>query len=194
MKIEKKYVVNTVDYDITEVKCLIDNDGKVIAFAYLDEKNFYAPRENEIFFDTKDAARKSLASIVPTDEEIKKVLRFLINAPVEKIKEHDETIKTVTENDSIVYKAFYGEEYKYISDNFTRFLSASFVRRIRILVRQRILNIGDGISVPIDNISYVKWGEEDRACKLILKNGTEIFCSEKGKYDLWFVKMVFGKL
>lgn len=193
MKIEKKYRVNTDDFIITEVNCFIDDDGEVIADANPGDEDFYAPRENELFFDTEDAARQSLAAVIPTDEEIKKVLRFLYNAPVEKKKERDETIRTVV-GDDFFYKAIYGEVFNYISDNFTRFISHSFVRRLRLLVQQRILDIGDGISVPIDNISYVNWEEEDRACKLILKNGTVIFCSEKGRYDLWFVKFVFGKL
>ena len=193
MKIEKKYRVNTEDYNITKVNGLIDDNGKVIADADLDEKDFYETRENELFFDTEEAARKSLASVIPTDEEIKKVLRFLNNAPSEKIKEHDETIKTVVGDDSLIYKTIYGELYNYINNNFTRFISGSFVKRIMLLVRQRILDIGDGISVPIDNVSYVNWGEEDKACKLILKNGTVIVCSEKRKYDLWFVKLVFGR-
>ena len=193
MKIEKKYRVNTDNFIIAEVNCFIDDDGKVIADADLGEKDFYAPRENELFFDTEDPARQSLASIVPTDEEIKKVLRFLNNAPEKKKKEHDETIKTVVDETSFFYMAIHGKVFDYITDNLTRFISGSFVRRLRLLVQQRILDIGDGISVPIDNISYVNWGEEDRACKLILKNGTVIVCSEKGKYDLWFVKLVFGK-
>ena len=194
MKIEKKYRVNTDDFIIVEVNCFIDDDGEVIADANPGEEDFYAPRENELFFDTEDAARQSLASIVPTEEEIKKVLKFLNNAPEEKIKEHDETIKTVVEDNSFFYKAIYRRVYSYINDNFTSFLSNSFVRRLRLLVQQRILDIGDGISVPIDNVSYVNWGEKDSACKLILKNGTVILCSEKGRYDLWFVKLVFGKL
>ena len=194
MKIEKKYRVNTDDFIIVEVNCFIDDDGEVIADANPGEEDFYAPRENELFFDTEDAARQSLASIVPTEEEIKKVLKFLNNTPEEKIKEHDETIKTVVEDNSFFYKAIYRRVYSYINDNFTSFLSNSFVRRLRLLVQQRILDIGDGISVPIDNVSYVNWGEKDSACKLILKNGTVILCSEKGRYDLWFVKLVFGKL
>ena len=171
MKIEKKYRVSTEGYNITEVNCLIDDDGKVIAAADLDNNDFYAAGENELFFDTEDAARQRIAAVIPTDEEIKKVLRFFKNAPDEKIKERDETIKTVIGEKSYLYKAIYGEMYSYIIDNCTGFLSGSFVRRIRLLVQQRILNIGDGISVPIDNISYVKWGEENGACKLILKNG-----------------------
>lgn len=191
MKIEKKYRVDTIDYSITEVNGLIDDEGKLIAAADLDESNFCAPAKYELYFDTEEAARQGLASLVPTEEEIKKVLRFLNSAPKEVIKEHDETIKTVIDNDSIIYKAIYGEEYKYISDNFTIFLGASTAWRIRLLVQQRILNI-DGISVSIDNISHVKWGENDEACKLILKDGTEVFCSEKEGNDLWFVKLVFG--
>lgn len=191
MKIEKKYRVDTEDYNITEVNGLIDDEGKLVAACELDDSDFYAPREYELYHDTKEAARQALASITPTEEEFKKVLRFLNNAPVEKIKEHDETIKTVIEDNSFIYKAIYGEQYEYISDNFTRFLSGSTVMRIRLLVQQRILNI-DGISVSIDSVSHVKWGENDRACKLILKDGTEVFCSEKEGHDLWFVKLVFG--
>lgn len=191
MKIEKKYRVDTYQYDITEVNALIDNEGKLVAAADQGVKNFYEPKKHELYFDTEEAARQGLASIVPTEEEIKKVLRFFDHAPKEKIKEHDETIKTVIDDTSIIYKAIYGEEYKYISDNFTRFLSISIAWQIRLLVRQRILNI-DGISVPIDNISHLKWGENNESCKLILKDGTEVFCSEKEGNDLWFVKLVFG--
>lgn len=191
MKIEKKYLVNTRTYDITEVNGLIDDEGKLIAAADLDVKDFYEPKKYELYFDTEEAARQGLASIVPTEEEIKKVLRFLNYAPNEKIKEHDETIKTVIDDTSIFYKAIYGKEYQYISDNFTRFLSVSATWRIRLLVRQRILNI-DGISVPIDNISHLKWGENNESCKLILRDGTEVFCSEKEGNELWFVKLVFG--
>jgi len=103
MKIEKKYRVRTKYYVYTEVNCLIDDDGKVIAAAKLGENDFYETRENELFFDTEDAARQSLAAIIPTDEEIKKVLRFLNNAPEKKKKEHDETIKTVIEDGSYIY-------------------------------------------------------------------------------------------
>lgn len=191
MKIEKKYRVDTYQYDITEVNALIDDKGKLVADAAPDEKNFYAPEENELFFDTEKAARQGLASITPTEEEIKKVLKFLYNAPNEKIEEYDEAIKTVIEDNSIIYKAIYGEEYKYINDNCADFLSFPILFRIRLLVQQRILNI-DGISVSIDNVSHVKWGKEDRTCKLILKNGTEVFCSEKEGNDMLFVKLVFG--
>lgn len=191
MKIEKKYRVDTQEYDITEVNALIDDKGKLVADAAPDEKNFYAPQENELFFDTEKAARQSLATITPTEEEIKKVLKFLYNAPNEKIEEYDEAIKTVIEENSIIYKAIYGEEYNYINNNCADFLSYSILWRIKLLVRQRILNI-DGISVSIDNISHVKWGEDDKACKLILKDGTTVFCSEKEGNDLWFVKLVFG--
>lgn len=191
MKIEKKYRVSTGGYDIAEVNSLIDDDGKVIAAAYLDDNDFYAAEENELFFDTEDAARQSIAAVVPTDEEIKKVLRFLDIAPEEKIKEHDETIKTVIDDKSFFYMAIYGKMYEYVYDNCMDFLSNSFVRRLKLLVRQRILNI-DGISVPIDNVSHVKWGEGNMSCKLILKDGTEVFCSEKEGYDLWFVRLVFG--
>ena len=193
MKIEKKYRVDTVDYNITKVNGLIDDKGKLVAAAGLDDNNFYASEENELFLDTEDAARQSLAAVIPTDEEIKKVLRFLNNAPVEKIKERDETIKTVIGDTSIIYKAIYGETYNYINDHLTHFLSCSTLRQLRLLIQQRILNI-DGISVPIDNISHVKWGENDNdeTCKLILKDGTEVFCSEKEGNDLWFVKLVFG--
>ena len=192
MKIEKKYRVNTDDFIIVEVNCFIDDDGEVIADANPGEEDFYAPRENELFFDTEDAARQSLASIVPTEEEIKKVLRFLYNAPVEKKKEHDETIKTVIGEKSHLYMVIYGEMYSYIIDNCWDFLSGSFVRRIKLLVQQRILNI-DGVSVSIDNVSHVKWGDGSEVCKLILKDGTEVFCSEKERDDLFFVKLVFGK-
>ena len=191
MEIEKKYRVDTLQYDITEVNALIDDEGKLVAAADLGKKNFYEPKKNELYFDTEEAARQSLAAVIPTDEEIKKALRFLDNAPQEKIKEHDETIKTVIDDTSIIYKAIYGEEYKYISDNFTRFLSISIAWQIRLLVRQRILNI-DGISVPIDNISHLKWGENNESCNIILKDGTEVFCSEKEGNDMWFVKLVFG--
>lgn len=191
MKIEKKYRVDTHEYDITEVNALINDEGNLVAAADLNDNNFYATEENELFLDTEDAAQKSLAAVIPTDEEIKKVLRFLNNAPVEKIKEHDETIKTVIGDTSIIYKAIYGETYNYINDHLTHFLSCSILKRIRLLVRQRILNI-DGISVSIDNVSHVKWGEEDGVCKLILKDGTEVFCSEKEGNDLWLVKLVFG--
>lgn len=194
MKIEKKYRVSTEGYNITEVNCLIDDDGKVIAVADLGENNFYAPRENEHLFDTEDAARQSLAAVIPTDEEIKKVLGFLYNAPEKKIKEHDETIKTVISEKSYFYRTIYGKVYEHVCDHFMDYLSDSFVIRLKLLVRQRILNI-DGISVSIDNVSHVKWGEEgegNEACKLILKDGTEVFCSEKEGHDLWFVKLVFG--
>lgn len=191
MRIEKKHRVYTEDYYITEVNGLIDDDGKLIAAADPGDKNFYETAENDLFFDTEDAARKSLAAIIPTDEEIKKVLRFLNHAPEEMIKEHDETIKTVIDDKSYLYKAIYGELYKYITDNATDYLSNSIVRRLKLLVQQRILNI-DGISVSIDNVSHVKWGEDDKACKLILKDGTTVFCSEKEGNDLWFVKLVFG--
>ena len=77
MKIEKKYRVDTVDYNITKVNGLIDDKGKLVAAAGLDDNNFYASEENELFLDTEDAARQSLAAVIPTDEEIKKVLRFL---------------------------------------------------------------------------------------------------------------------
>ena len=193
MKIEKKYRVDTVDYYITEVNALIDDEGKLIAAANVGDSGFYAPEEYELYLDTEEAARQALASIVPTEEELKKVLRFLRKAPGEKIKEHDETIKTVISSDSIIYKAIYGEEYGYIRDHFTDYIPSSVVGRIRLLVRDRILNI-DGVSVPIDNISHVKWGENGNGenCKLILKNGTEVFCSEKEGHDLWLVKLVFG--
>lgn len=191
MKIEKKYRVDTQEYDITEVNALIDDENNLVAAADLGDNNFYATEENELFFDTEDAARQSLAAVIPTDEEIKKVLKFLYNAPEEKIKEHDKTIKTVIEEDSIIYRAIYGETYNYINDHLTRFLSCSTLSRIKLLVRQRILNI-DGISVSIDNINHVKWGEDDKACKLILKDETEVFCSEKEGNDLWLVKLVFG--
>ncbi len=191
MKIEKKYRVDTHEYNITEVNALIDDKGKLVADAAPDEKNFYAPEENELFFDTEGAAQQGLASIIPTEEEIKKVLKFLYNAPNEKIEEYDEAIKTVIEDNSIIYRAIYGEEYNYVRDNCTDFLSYSIIWRIRLLVRQRILNI-DGISVSIDNVNHVKWGEKDKNCKLILKDGTEIFCSEKEGNDLWFVKLVFA--
>lgn len=191
MKIEKKYRVDTHEYDITEVNALIDDKGKLVAAAGLDDNNFYATEENELYLDTEDAAQKSLAAVIPTDEEIKKVLRFLNNAPVEKIKEHDKTIKTVIGDTSIIYKAIYGELYKYITDNATDYLSNSIVRRLKLLVQQRILN-NDGISVSIDNVSHVKWGEGDKTCKLILKDGTEVFCSEKEGHDMWLVKLVFG--
>lgn len=191
MKIEKKYRVNTEDYNITEVNGLIDDDGKLIAAADLGDKSFYETEENELFFGTEEAARQGLASIFPTDEEIKKVLRFLKNAPVEKIKEHDETIKTVIDDKSYIYMAINGKLYNYIIDKATDYLSNPIVGRLELLVRQRILNI-DGISVPIDNISHVKWGEKYGTCKLILKDGTEVFCSEEEGDDLWFVKLVFG--
>lgn len=193
MKIEKKYRIDTHQYDITEVNAIIDNKGKLVADAAPDENNFYAPVENELFFDNEGAARQGLASIVPTEEEIKKVLKFLYNAPNKKIEEYDEAIKTVIENDSLLYKAIYGEGevYDYFRNNFRRFLPRSIVERIMLLIQQRILNI-DGVSVPIDNISHVKWGENDEACKLILKDGTEVFCSEKEGNDLWFVSLVFG--
>ena len=191
MKIEKKYRVDTEDYNITEVNGLIDDEGKLIAAAELGDSDFYEPREFQLYLDTEEAARQSLASITPTEEELKKVLRFLGNAPEEKIKEHDETIETVLGKNSIIYKAICGEVYNYISNNFTDYLSVSIVWRIRLLVRDRILNIG-GISVSIDNISHVKWGEKDKDCILILKCGTEIYCSEKEGHDLWFVKLVFG--
>jgi len=87
--------------------------------------------------------------------------------------------------------AIYGKIYDYIENVCIDCLSDSIIRRLRHLVRQRILNI-DGISVPIDNISHVKWGEEDETCKLILKDGKEVFCSEKEGDDLFFVKLVFG--
>ena len=192
MKIEKKYRVNTEEYNITEVNGLIDDDGKLIAAAALGDKNFYETEENELFFGTEETARKSLASVIPTNEEVKKVLRFLNNAPEEMIKEHDETIKTVIGDKSYLYKAIYGELNSYIIDNATDFLGGSIVRRLELLVRQRILNI-DGISVPIDNVSHVKWGEKYEACKLILKNGTEVFCSREEGDDLWFVELVFGR-
>ena len=191
MKIEKKYRVPTEGYDIVEVNCLIDDDGKVVAAADLGDNDFYAAEKNELFFDTEDAARQSLAAVLPTDEEIKRVLRFLKNAPDEKIKEYDETIKTVTGDKSYLYMAIYGKMYEYVYDNCTDFLSNSFVRRIKCLVRQQILNI-DGVSVPIDNVSHVKWGDGSQVCKLVLKDGTEVFCSEKDENDLWFVKLVFG--
>ncbi len=191
MKIEKKYQVDTVDYNITEVNGLIDDEDKLIAAATLDGSDFYAPAEYEVYFDTEEEARQGLASITPTEEELKKVLRFLAHAPREKIKEHDETIKTVIQDDSIVYKAIYGEVYNYFGDNFEDFLPHSVVRRFKLLVQQRILNI-DGISTSIDSVSHVKWGENNEACKLILKDGTEVFCSEKKGNDLWFVKLVFG--
>lgn len=191
MKIEKKYRVYTEDYFITEVNGLIDDDGKLIAAADPGDKNFYETAENDLFFDTEDAARKSLAAVIPTDEEIKKVLKFLNHAPEEMKKAHDETIKTVIVDESYLYKAIYGEMYNYIVNKATDFLSNSIIGRLKLLVRQRILNI-DGISVPIDNISHVKWGEKYGACKLILKNGTEVFCSGKEGDDLWFVELVFG--
>lgn len=195
MKIEKKYRLDTNEYDITEVNALIDDKGKLVADAAPDEKIFYAPIEDELFFDTEEAARQGLASIVPTEEEIKKVLKFLYNAPNKKIEEYDEAIKTVIENDSFLYKAIYGdgEVYDYFRNNYMKLLPYSVVGRITRLIQQRILNI-DGISVPIDNISHVKWGENnnDETCKLILKDGTEVFCSEKEGHDLWFVKLVFG--
>lgn len=197
MKIEKKYRVNTVDYNITEVNGLIDDEGKLIAATNnLDDSNFYTPEEYELYFDTEKAAQQGLASITPTEEEIKKVLKFFYNAPYEKIEEYDEAIKTVIENDTLLYKAIYGDGqvYDYFRNNFMRFLPRSIVERIGLLIQQRILNI-DGISVPIDNISHVKWGENDNdyeACKLILKDGTEVFCSEKEGHDLWFVKLVFS--
>lgn len=191
MKIEKKYRVNSERYIFTEVNCLIDDDGKVIASAYLGNNDFFATRENELFFDTEDAAQQSLAAVIPTDEEIKKVLRFLNNAPEKKKKEHDKTIKTVIEDDSYIYMAIYGKMYDYIEDKCMHYLNSSIIRRLRLLVQQRILNI-DGISVPIDNISHVKWGDGDEVCKLILKDETEVFCSEKEGDDLWFVKLVFG--
>ena len=194
MKIEKKYRIDTHQYDITEVNAIIDDKGKLVADAAPDENNFYAPVENELFFDTEGAARQGLASIVPTEEEIKKVLKFLYNAPNKKIEEYDEAIKTVIVNDSLLYKAIYGEGevYDYFRNNFKRFLPRSIVERIRLLIQQRILNI-DGVSVPIYNISHVKWGENDEACKLILKDGTEVFCSEKEGYDLWLVILIFGR-
>ena len=191
MKIEKKYRVDTEDYNITEVNGLIDDEGKLIAAAQLGDSDFRAPEEYELYLNTEEAAQQGLASITPTEEEIKKVLRFLRNAPEEKIKEHDETIRTVIESDSIIYKAIYGDQYKYICDNFRRFVPHSVVERIKFLIRQRILNI-DGVSVPIDNISHVKWGENDSTCKLFLKNGMELFCSEKEGLDLWLVELVFG--
>ena len=191
MKIEKKYQVDTIDYYIAEVNALIDDEGKLIAAANVGDSVFYAPEEYELYLDTEEAARQALASIVPTEEELKKVLRFLKNAPGEKMKEHDETIKTVISSDSIIYKAIYGEEYGYIREHFTDYIPSSVVGRIMLLIRQRILNIG-GVSLPIDNISHVKWGENDSTCKLILKDGTEVFCSEKEGRDLWFVKLVFG--
>jgi hypothetical protein len=191
MKIEKKYRVDTEGYNITEVNGLIDDEGKLIAAANLDDSDFCEPGECQLYLDTEEAARQSLASITPTEEELKKVLRFLNHAPEEKIKEYDETIKTVIWSESFIYKAIYGEVYNYVCDNFTDFLDGSIVRRIRLLVRERILNI-DGISVPIDNISHVKWGEKEKDCKLILKDGTEIYCSKKEGHDLWFVKLVFG--
>lgn len=191
MKIEKKYRVDTEDYNITEVNGLIDDEGKLVAACELDDSDFYEPRECQLYLDTEEAARQSLASITPTEEELKKVLRFLNHAPEEKIKEHDETIETIVRKNSFIYKAIYGEVYDYVSDNFMDFLSGSIVQRIRLLVRDRILNIG-GISVSIDNISHVKWGEKEKDCKLILKDGTEIYCSKKEGHDLWFVKLVFG--
>lgn len=194
MKIEKKYRVDTLDYNITEVNGLIDDKGKLVAAtSNLDDSNFYTPEKYELYFDTEKAAQQGLAPITPTEEEIKKVLKFLYNAPNEKIEEYDEAIKTVIKNDSLLYKAIYGEGevYDYFSNNYIRFLPNSVVGRIKLLIQQRILNI-DGVSVPIDNVSHVKWGENDEACKLILKDETEIFCSEKEGNDLWFVKLVFG--
>lgn len=191
MKIEKKYRVYTEGYFIGEVNCLIDDDGKVIAAAGLGENDFYETRESELFFDTEDAARQSIAAVIPTDEELKKVLSFLNNAPLKEIKERDETIKTVIRDDSYLYMTLNGEIYSYIVDKCMDFLSGSIARRIRLLVQQRILNI-DGISVSIDNVSHVEWGDGDEVCKLILKDETEIFCSKKEGYDLWLVKLVFG--
>ena len=192
MRIEKKHRINTQEYNITEVNALIDDKGNIVTVADLGDNNFYAPEEKELFFDTEKAAQQILASIIPTDEEIKKVLRFLKNAPEEKIKEHDKTIKTVIGDTSIIYKAIYGEAYNYVRDNVTSYMPSSLIERISLLVRQRILNI-DGISVSIDNVSHVKWGEGDRTCKLILKDGTEVFCSEKEGYDLWLVILIFGR-
>lgn len=191
MKIEKKYRVYTEDYFITEVNGLIDDDGKLIAAADPGDKNFYETAENDLFFDTEDAARKSLAAVIPTDEEIKKVLKFLNHAPEEMIKKHDETIKTVIGDKSYFYKAIYGEMYNYIINKATDFLSNSIVGRLRLLVRQRILNI-NGVSVSIDNVSHVKWGDGNEVCKLILKDGTEVFCSGEEGDDLWLVELVFG--
>ena len=194
MKIEKKYRVDTLDYNITEVNGLIDDKGKLVAAtSNLDDSNFYTPEKYELYFNTEKAAQQGLAPITPTEEEIKKVLKFLYNAPNEKIEEYDEAIKTVIKNDSLLYKAIYGEGevYDYFTNNYIRFLPNSVVGRIKLLIQQRILNI-DGVSVPIDNVSHVKWGENDEACKLILKDETEIFCSEKEGNDLWFVKLVFG--
>ena len=194
MKIEKKYRVDTLDYNITEVNGLIDDKGKLVAAtSNLDDSNFYTPEKYELYFNTEKAAQQGLAPITPTEEEIKKVLKFLYNAPNEKIEEYDEAIKTVIKNDSLLYKAIYGEGevYDYFTNNYIRFLPNSVVGRIKLLIQQRILNI-DGVSVPIDNVSHVKWGENDEACKLILKDETEIFCSEKEGNDRWFVKLVFG--
>lgn len=191
MKIVKKYRVDTHEYDITEVNALINDEGKLISASDLSDENFYEPEENELFFNTEGAAQQCLASITPTEEEIKKVLNFIFFAPEKKIQEHDDALTPFAKEDTLLYKAIHGKAYSHVQENFTDYLPCFLIERIRLLVRQRILNI-DGISVSIDNVSHVKWGDGDGVCKLILKDGTTVFCSEKEGYDLWLVKLVFG--
>ena len=191
-KIEKKYRVDTHEYDITEVNALIDDKGKLIAAsADLSDENFYAPEENELFFNTENAAQQCLASITPTDEEIKKVMNFIFFAPDKKIQEHNDALMPFAKEDTLLYKALCGKAYCYVRDNVTDYLPCSLIVRIRLLVRQRILNI-DGISVSIDNVSHIKWGKDGDSCSLVLKDGTTVFCSRKEGYDLWLVELVFG--
>lgn len=187
--IVEKYTYRIIhgEYRIKKVY-LLEEQGKYIAEFLenpLENPEAYSYRCDESYFDTKEEAKIYIDSLIPSIEEMNKVISYLDILTEKKFKEVEE---------SLDYEiAFYKVENP--ESRMLEVLS-EFVEPVRLMMRGFIFLNGE--TIRISDIQSVKWGgdmiyvmhEEMNSCEVYLRDGSKR--KPSSIKECWMICVVFG--